>query len=230
MISNILGSPETTLPQILMDNGNWTSFLGTWLAQANKKGVNTLGYNLKPTTSLPQTDATFVPHWNTYQMSPWRDENGNAKSGLDAGASNALVYLQLLAEPNASFEQHYVYTGNLLGYAETGSLYVAKKLFWNQFLLPKLRILSYMTYMKATYAHCDNDEMDPCWEWQWQIGENAAQGSAGLKELDPFYDWQVSPDGLSWTFEHENKEKCDRGAWGAYVECYIDCEYIYYAG
>lgn len=189
------------------------------MLQAHKKNVNTLGYSLdaKKAQSNSQLVApTFMPYYNNFQTYAWHNDSGK----LEDGPKNALLYCQLAGSTQRDPPQptYYNYTGNMVRSDDRGSLMISRVLFWDEWLLPKLRELNIVTLLVATGAHCSNNEVSPDWEFYWKAGRDI-----GRKDDDLFYDWKPSDNG--WQFSDHTHADDSGGIWGSKLHCYIDCEF-----
>lgn len=224
-MSSVLGAPDTILPhEVIAADGDWISFVNKWLEVARHHGVNLLGYQLtaNKSTTLPTTFApTFQPVWNAFQTSEWHFADNKPKQGIPDGHNNSLMYLQMTLPHDPPADSHYVYTGNMVGDGESGSLFISRKLFWDKFLLPVLRHLNYSILFQPTNAHCSNNEADEEWEWHWAVGNDAAKNLKQV-ESDSFYDFKENQAGLDWTFDYQHRESDSGGIWGSRLGCYID--------
>lgn len=196
---------------------------------AHKKNVNTLGYavnSLDPKNAPKSVDPTFMPYWNNFQPYAWYDANKK----LEDGPKNSLCYLQLAGNTKRDppVPSLYAYTGNLVRDEEMGTLMISKDLFWNKWLLPKLRVLNIASLMVATRAHCSNWETSPDWEFEWKWGRGV-----GRSDDDPFYDWKPADGGNfieaalgdHWAFDDHSRADDSGGPGGSRLHCYIDCKY-----
>lgn len=213
---------------VLNSNGDWVGFINKWLQQLHAKKANTLGYRLDaldPKKSPVTFNPTFQPVWNQFQTSEWRFDDGKPKQGLTDGNNNSLLYLQMTAPHDAPKDDHYSFTGNMVGDGESGSLFISRELFWDKWLLRELRKLSYYTLVYPTRAHCSNNELSPDWDWQWAIGEKAAQHLNFKDEFDPFYDFQPTlGNQFSWQWNQQHREEDSGGSLFSKLGCYIDCK------
>lgn len=221
---------SSLLPEaVLKSNCNWMSFFSNWMTKAHHNKVNTLGYVLTALDahSKPVTiDPTFLPTFNQFQTCEWRAQSsGKAEQGLSAGDNNCLLYLQMTKGNDAPKDLNYNYTGNMVDAGESGTLFVSRKLFWDKWLLPQLRILNCKSYLLAVGAHCSNNEVSPDFEWRWKIGDEAAK-EKGRGEQDPFYDFHPSNTqalGFSWA-PGSTRQEDHGGQWGAELKAVLDCE------
>lgn len=198
----------------------------------NKIPVNTLGYTLTaldPSVKPVTIDPTFLPTFNEFQMCPWKTPDGKTGQGL-SNNNNCFCYLQMTKGDDPPTNLHYDYTGNLVDEFESGTLFVSRKLFWDKWLLPKLTTVNFNTYLEAISATCDNDEINPNWQYAWKIGKDSATRNGRLDDQDPFYAWTpktvdsdpVWPYGFRWTPPSTDYVD-NEGSWGAYLKAELEC-------
>jgi hypothetical protein len=224
------------LPKAVTDsNGNWMEFFSTWMNSAHRAKVNTLGYSitaLDPATKPTTIDPTFMPTFNEFQTCQWNDPSGNTATGIPAGNNNCLLYAQMTANADAPTPLYYTYTGNMVDAGETATLFISKKVFWDEWLLPQLTTLNYQTWLVATYASCDNNEVNPNWKFNWSIGPDAAT-FAGYTDgaQNPFYAWKPKstdgngPYGFSFNPGSNSKED-NEGSAASKLTAHIDCKLL----
>lgn len=212
-------------------------FFNTWMlvAQHSKTPMNTLGYaltSLDPKTPPKTIAPTFAPTFNEFQTCEWRSETDNKTvlSGIPDGDNNCLLYLQMTQHKDEPKPLFYSYTGNLVNAGESGSLLISKDLFWNTWLLPQLLDINFKTWMRASHAHCSNNEVEPDWEFGWKVGADAAAFENRIDKFDPFYAWKPkSTDGngpYGFTFAPGENRWDDHGGLAAsQLSCDIECQF-----
>ena len=214
--------------------------------QCHNKKLNTLGYKIealnKEFPAPKSVDPTFFPSFNEFQTYEWRDMRFNGETTPN-GPNNCFLYLQMTKGHDAPSDLHYNYTGNLVNNSDSGTLLVSRKLFWDEWLLPKLTTLNYNTYLEATHAHCSNNEIFPDWEFGWLIGSDSASHNNRKDDQDPFYAWNKKQDGFVWggnpfsrnnnwvprshgfTFDRgETNQRDTGGMLASKLECEINCK------
>jgi hypothetical protein len=221
-----MGAPDTILPAaVLAANADWISFVDKWLETNAVHGTNTLGYAIsasKPKSAPPANQVpTFLPVWNQFQTSEWRFPADNKpKSGIPDGNNNSLMYLQMTYPHDPPSDPHYSYTGNMVGDGESGTLFISRKLFWNDYLIPVLRQLNYNTIFQPTKAHCSNNEVEPDWQYEWSIGQPAALYLKHNDMGDTFWDFAEAP--TNWSWSHHDRKSDSGGTFIFSLGCYID--------
>jgi hypothetical protein len=221
-------------------NSNWMMFFSTWMAKVHnaQPPVNTLGYSMtalsnsvKPVTIAP----TFLPIFNQFQTYEFRPQpDAQPVQGIPGGDNNCLLYLQMTDGDGVPSDLNYGYTGNLTDAGESGTLLISRKLFWDKWLLPQMRVLNYKSWYFASGTRCSNNEISPNWGWWPRIGADAAQNQ-GKQESDSFYDFTPIPkEGIDFQGNHipygfrftpGNTHSEDHGGGpGAELKAQLDCE------
>ena len=149
---------------------------------------------------------SFPPEDVLFQTYPFKNPSGAAISEEDK-SRNALLYLETCIKPVPT-DTFLRWTGNFITNSDdgkanvNGSMFISRKLFFDNFLLPLLKEFNIRTQITPTYANNWIDGLMFKFRWDFMVGWDPAHTSVS----DPYYNW--TPDIVNHKFTW-NKIKND---------------------
>ncbi|QRV95145.1 hypothetical protein RhiJN_23163 [Ceratobasidium sp. AG-Ba] len=193
------------------------TLLKSWIEDLKKQTDeghthNILGYSVSvghPKAGYP-TGPTLVPTSMTHQNYHFLASRGSSPvsdlfgADKETGNNNMLLYLEMTNHnllPEAALNYSANWVVNEPGQpVKDGTLAIASKCFFENYLLPKLAIVNRNTAIKALRAEHHGYEVNEI-HFDFQIGKTFDENS------DPkSYQWKKADQPLSWVFEDESSK------------------------
>ncbi|KAL4745721.1 hypothetical protein BDW72DRAFT_198384 [Aspergillus terricola var. indicus] len=189
---------------------NW--YLGDDSPMKDRK-TRTIGYALRTNDprSVNSDAPTFPPtslKFQTYEYKAPGHESEPGKDGIGVGDNNVLLYLITDNEdiPNII---GLPWNGNLVEDGKEGTVCVATKLIWDDYLLRKTSPLLLHSLNQAIYARIKSTDQSNSLNLKFDIGIGSFGRSNDFYYWEPVHTWADMANPVQWTWAPNEPEQTD---------------------